>query len=181
MIAAVRAARPEVVVHELTAIPPTVGFRTFDRDFAPTNRLRREGLDHLMAAARAAGARRIVAQSYAGWNHARTGGPVKTEEEPLDQHPIPIVRTTLDAIVYVEATLRDAESIEGVALRYGTLYGPGSAIARDGDIVELVRRRRVPIVGRGAGVWSFVHLEDAARRHCGRAGSGRARRLQRRR
>lgn len=163
VIEAVRAARPEVVVHQLTAIPANASFRTFDRDFALTNRLRREGLDHLLAGARAAGARRIIAQSYVGWNNARSGGPVKTEEDPLDPNPAPVFRETQDTIRYLEATLRGAEGIEGVAMRYGTLYGPGSGFSRTGYVLEQVRRRRLPIVGRGTGVWSFVHLEDVAR------------------
>jgi len=162
VLAAVRASRPEVVIHELTAIPPTSSFKTFDRDFALTNRLRHEGLDHLLAAARAVGARRFIAQSYTGWNNAREGGPVKTERDPLDPNPLPVFRETLDTIRYLEETLRDAEGIEGVALRYGSLYGPGSGIAKEGAVVELVRKRRLPIVGRGTGVWSWVHLADVA-------------------
>src|SRR5215471_14687788 len=162
VLAAVRASRPEAIIHELTAIPPTSSFKTFDRDFALTNRLRHEGLDHLLAAARAVGARRFIAQSYTGWNNAREGGPVKTEEDPLDPNPLPVFRETLDTIRYLEDTMRRAEGIEGLALRYGSLYGPGSGIAKDGAVVELVRKRRLPIVGRGTGIWSWVHLADVA-------------------
>src|SRR5262249_19675103 len=97
-----------------------------------------------------------------GWNNAREGGPVKTEEDPLDPNPLPVFRETLDTIRYLEDTMRRAEGIEGLALRYGSLYGPGSGIAKDGAVVELVRRRRLPIVGRGTGIWSWVHLDDVA-------------------
>jgi nucleoside-diphosphate-sugar epimerase len=162
VLAAVRAAAPEVVLHQLTAIPARADFRNLDRDFALTNRLRREGLDSLLAAARAAGARRFIAQSFAGWPFAREGGPVKTEEAPLDPHPARAARATLGAIRYLEATLLGTKDPECLALRYGILYGPGSALAKGGYLVELVRRRRLPIIGRGTGVWSFVHLDDVA-------------------
>lgn len=109
---AVRAAEPEVVIHQLTAIPVRASFRTLDRDFALTNRLRREGLDYLLAAARAVGARRFIAQSFVGWSLAREGGPVKTEDDKLDPHPAPSMRATLDTIRYLEATLLGTKDVE---------------------------------------------------------------------
>ena len=163
VLAAVRQAQPEIVIHQLTAIPPNANFRTFDRDFALTNRLRREGLNNLLAAARSVGASRFIAQSFVGWTFARQGGPVKTEEDPLDPHPSRAMRTTLDTIRSLETTVLETTDLECLALRYGILYGPGSSIARDGGyLVELVRRRRLPIIGRGTGIWSFIHLDDVA-------------------
>jgi nucleoside-diphosphate-sugar epimerase len=154
-------AAPDVIVHELTAIPPDFHPRRFDRAFAMTNRLRTEGTDHLVAAAEAAGVRRFVAQSFAAWPYARQGSWIKTEDDPFDEEPPAQVRRTLEAIRYVErATLQGP--FEGLALRYGGFYGRGSSLARTGPIADAVRRRRFPIVGSGAGVWSFVHLEDAA-------------------
>ena len=138
--------------------------RSLDKTFALTNRLRTEGTDHLLAAANAAGARRFIAQSFAGWPFERTGGPVKTEEDPLQASPPKTVSQTLGAIRYLEATVTGAEGIEGLALRYGGFYGPGTSLAvnPDGEQVEMVRKRRFPIVGNGAGIWSLVHIHDAA-------------------
>jgi 2-alkyl-3-oxoalkanoate reductase len=162
VMAAVAAARPEVVVHQLTALAGVSSMRRFDDEFALTNRLRTEGIDHLLAAARAAGARRFLAQSYAGWPYARTGGPVKSEADALDPDPPPRMRRTLDAMRRLEATVLGASDLDGLVLRYGAFYGPGTSLAADGDIVEMVRRRRFPVVGGGSGVWSFVHIDDAA-------------------
>jgi nucleoside-diphosphate-sugar epimerase len=148
-----------VIVHELTALSDLSDLRNPDRSFAMTNRLRTEGLDHLLAAARAAGGVRVVAQSYAGWPSARTGGPVKTEEDPLDPNPVPSMGETHAAIRYVEDAMTKEQ---GIALRYGALYGPGTGMAPGGEQVELIRKRRFPVVGSGAGVWSFVHVDDAA-------------------
>jgi nucleoside-diphosphate-sugar epimerase len=159
---AVEAAGPEVIVHELTALAGGVDLRRFDRAFAATNRLRTEGTDHLLAAGRAVGIRRFVAQSYAGWPSAREGGPVKTEEDPLDPAPAAAMRETHAAIRHLEEVVVGAGWTEGVVLRYGGLYGPGTSMSRDGEHVGLIRRRRFPVVGDGAGVWSFVHVEDAA-------------------
>ncbi len=153
--AAVARARPQAVVHQLTAIPARPGARTFDRVFAPTNRLRTGGTDILLAAARAAGARRFVAQSFCGWTYARAGGPVKTEEDPLDPAPARSFRQSLGAVRYLEHAVRGAHGLEGLALRYGFFYGPGTAIAPGGQIGRLVARRRFPVVGDGAGPgWS---------------------------
>jgi nucleoside-diphosphate-sugar epimerase len=158
---AVSEAEPDVIVHQLTAIPPSINIRRMERDFALTNRLRTEGTDHLLSAGRAAGVTRFVAQSFANY-FARTGGPVKDEDDPLDPDPPAAVRTTLDAIRYVEDAVTRADRMDGLVLRYGAFYGPGTALAPDGDLVRSIRKRRFPIVGSGAGLWSFVHIEDAA-------------------
>jgi nucleoside-diphosphate-sugar epimerase len=162
VLQAVVAARPEVVVHELTALAQMTDFRKLDEGFVLTNRLRTEGTDHLLAAARAAGARRFVAQSFAGWPFARVGGPVKTEDDPLDPDPPAQLRRTLDAIRHLEAAVLGAEGIEGVVLRYGGFYGPGTSAGEGGFMLEDLRRRRFPLMGAGTGVWSFVHIDDAA-------------------
>jgi len=159
---AVVAARPDVVVHQLTALAGLGLGRNFDKAFAVTNRLRTEGTDHLIAAARAAGARRLVWQSYAGWPYAREGGPVKSEDDPLDPTPPADARETLAAIRHLEAAVTHAAGMEGYVLRYGGFYGPGTSIDADGDYAELVRKRRFPIGGDGSGLWSFVHIVDAA-------------------
>ncbi|MCC9076091.1 NAD(P)-dependent oxidoreductase [Litorilinea aerophila] len=164
LTAAVRQAEPEVIVHQLTALADATGnFKRFDQEFALTNRLRTEVTDTLLAAARLVGARRFIVQSYCGWPFARVGGPVKTEEDPLDPNPPASFRQTLAAIRYLEDAVCNATDVEALALRYGMFYGPGTGIAQDGRLVELVRKRRFPIVGNGAGIWSFIHIEDAAR------------------
>jgi len=145
---------PDAIVHEATALAGKNDLRHFDESFAGTNRLRTDGTDNLIAAARETGVSRLVAQSYAGWPYAREGGPVKSEDDPLDPSPVPEMRETLDAIEHLERRVTDAG---GTVLRYGGLYG-----APDDVQVELVRKRRFPIVGDGGGVWSFVHLDDAA-------------------
>jgi nucleoside-diphosphate-sugar epimerase len=155
-------ARPDVVVHQLTSLSRAGSLRRFDRRFAATNELRTKGTDHLLEAAVAAGARRFVAQSYAGWPYAREGGLVKVEDDPLDPRPPRHVRETLAALRHLEEAVLGTEGIEGLVLRYGAFYGPGTSIAEDGDLVELVRRRRFPVMGSGDGVWSFVHVDDAA-------------------
>jgi nucleoside-diphosphate-sugar epimerase len=157
-------AEPEVVIHELTSIYTASFSRSLDKMFAGTNRLRTEGTDHLLAAARAVGARRFIAQSFAGWPFERTGGTIKTEEDPLQSSPPKTMSETLGAIRYVEETVTGADGIEGVALRYGGFYGPGTSISLDpvGDQVEMLRKRRLPVIGNGAGIWSLVHIEDAA-------------------
>lgn len=155
-------AGPDAIVHQATALSGSLDLRHFERTFAATNRLRREGTDHLLAAARAAGTRRLVAQSYAGWPFERSGGPVKTEDDPLDPSPPEAMRTTLDAIRHLERAVTSADWAEGIALRYGGFYGPGTSFAPGGESVELVRERKFPIVGGGAGMWSFIHVEDAA-------------------
>jgi nucleoside-diphosphate-sugar epimerase len=161
---AVAEAEPEVIVHQLTALSGSIDMRHMERDFAETNRLRTEGTDHLLAAGRAVGVRRFVAQSYAGWPFARTGGAVKAELEPLDPTPPAALRTTLEAIRHLEDVVTGARWTEGVVLRYGGFYGPGTSfgLRPEGEHVALIRKRKFPVVGDGAGVWSFIHIEDAA-------------------
>jgi nucleoside-diphosphate-sugar epimerase len=162
VIEAVARSEPEVVVHEMTGLRGVTNFRRFDREFALTNRLRTEGTDNLLAAAGAARARRFVAQSYGNWNYERDGRPVKTEGDPFDRHPPVHQRESVAALRHLESAVLGADGIEGLALRYGNLYGPGTSIAADGEIAEMVRNRRLPIVGDGGGIWSFVHIDDVA-------------------
>ena len=157
--AAVTGAGPEVVIHQLTALGGARDYKRFDREFALTNRLRTEGTDYLLEGARAAGVRRFIAQSYGNWNYARTGTGLKTEQDPFDATPPANQKQSLAAIRYVESAVTGAE---GIALRYGNFYGPGTGFAVDGAIVTRVRKRQFPIVGDGSGVWSFVHMDDAA-------------------
>ncbi len=161
---AVAQAEPEVIVHQLTALSGEIDMRHLDRFFAMTNRLRTEGTDHLLAAGRAAGVRRFVAQSYAGWPFARTGGPVKSENDPLDANPPKAMRSSFDALRHVEEAVTHIDWAEGLVLRYGTFYGPGTGISLDPEapMTKPLRKRRFPLVGNGNGVWSFIHIEDAA-------------------
>ncbi len=160
---AVAESEPEVIVHELTALPGMLNMRHFDRDFASTNRLRTEATDHLLAAGRAVNVQRFVAQSFAGWPFARVGGPVKDEEDPLDLTPAAGMRETLAAVRHLEDAVRRAEWTQGVVLRYGNLYGPGTAFEPGrGGQAEMIRKRKLPVVGGGAGIWSFVDVRDAA-------------------
>jgi len=159
---AVGTASPDVIVHQLTAIPATLDMRHFDRDFALTNRLRTEGTDHLLSAGEAIGVRRFVAQSYGAWPYARTGGPVKSEEDPLDPSPARAMRESLEAIRHLETAVLGADWTEAIVLRYGAFYGPATSMAPGTEQVELVRRRKFPLVGDAGGVWSFIHIADAA-------------------
>jgi nucleoside-diphosphate-sugar epimerase len=161
---AVSEAAPEAIVHQLTALTGGFNPRRLERDFALTNRLRTEATDHLLSAGRAAGVRRFCAQSFAGWPYARTGGAVKSEDDPLDPEPPRQLRTTLDAIRYLEGAVLGANWTDGIVLRYGGFYGPGTSLATDppGELTDTVRRRRFPLVGDGGGVWSFIHVEDGA-------------------
>ena len=158
---AVAKAGPEVIVHELTAIPAALDMRHFDRDFARTNQLRTEGTDNLLAAGRAVGVTRFIAQSFSA-AYARAGGPVKNEEDPLDPTPPRKMRGVVGAIRHVEQAVLEASWTEGIVLRYGGFYGPGTSIAPGAEQVEMVRKRKFPIVGDGGGVWSFIHVADAA-------------------
>ena len=162
VIRAVMRAEPEVVIHQLTAIDDLSNIKHFDRVFAATNRLRTVGTDNLLEAARAAGARRLVAQSYAGWPSDPSGGGVKTETDPLDPNPPAEQTESLAAIRHLESVVTGAEGLEGVVLRYGGFYGPGNALALDGKMADVVRKRRFPVIGDGGGVWSFIHIDDAA-------------------
>jgi nucleoside-diphosphate-sugar epimerase len=163
LTAAIRKAEPEVIIHQLTALASVGNFKKFNEEFALTNRLRTEVTDTMLAAAHMVGARRFIVQSFCGWPFAREGGPVKTEEDPLDSNPPASFSKILAAIRYLEDTVRKTVDLEALALRYGMFYGPGTGISNGGPIVELVRKRRMPIVGNGAGIWSFIHIEDAAR------------------
>jgi nucleoside-diphosphate-sugar epimerase len=159
---AVGRARPDVIVHQLTAIG-AVDMRHFDRDFALTNRLRTEGTDHPLSAGQAVGVRRFVAQGVGGFGaYMRTGAPVKSEEDPLDPTPAREMRETQAAIRHLEQAVLGAEWTEGIVLRYGAFYGPGTSLALGAEQFELVRRRKFPLVGDGGGVWSFIHIADAA-------------------
>ena len=151
---AVLAAEPEAVVHQATALADIRFSRNFDRTFAETNRLRTEGTDALLAAAREAGVRRFVAQSFASFRNERTGGPVKSEDDPLDPDPPAAMRESQAAMRYLDGTVSRAG---GVVLRYGGFYG-----ADNDALVEPVRKRQWPIIGDGGGVFSFIHLDDAA-------------------
>jgi len=162
LIEAVTRAAPEVVIHELTALTNAKDYKHFDDEFAMTNRLRTEGTDNLLAAAQAAGARRFIIQSYGNWNYARSGSMVKSEDDPLDPTPASNQAQSIEAIRYLERAVLNVDGIEGVALRYGNLYGPGTGFAIGGDIAASVRKRMLPIIGNGAGVWSFIHVDDAA-------------------
>ena len=156
-------AEPDVIIHQLTALNRPFDVRHFDRTFEETNRLRTEATDHLLAAGRAAGVKRFIAQSYAGWPFARRGGPVKSENDPLDPSPPDGMRQSFDAIRYLESAVTGADWTDGIVLRYGGFYGPGTSLsAEGGEQVKQIRERKFPVVGDGGGIWSFVHIEDAA-------------------
>lgn len=154
---AVARAEPDAIIHQMTALSGKPDMRHFDRWFARTNELRTKGTEHLLAAANAAGVTRFVAQSYTGWNNARSGAPVKTEDDPLDREPAKAQTETLAAIRFLEEAVL-AAPLEGIVLRYGNFYGPGAS----DSLVDLVRKRQLPVVGGGTGVWSWVHVDDAA-------------------
>jgi nucleoside-diphosphate-sugar epimerase len=154
---AVAAAEPDAIIHQMTALSGSSDLRHFDRTFAVTNELRTAGTDNLLAAARAAGVRRFIAQSFTGWPNERTGGAVKTEADPLDPNPPKWQRQSLAAIKYLEQAVL-AAPLDGVVLRYGMFYGPGAS----DELIDLVRKRRMPVVGDGGGVWSMIHIDDAA-------------------
>lgn len=157
---AVSRAKPDVIVHQLTALAGK-GMRDLKRRIALTNRLRTEGTDHLLSAGQAVGVQRFVAQSNAAL-YARTGGPVKTEEDPLDTTPPRKQRGATAAILHLEEAVLAAEWTEGIVLRYGGFYLPGAGMGPGGETHELIRKRQFPLVGDGGGVWSFIHLGDAA-------------------
>jgi nucleoside-diphosphate-sugar epimerase len=147
--------RPDAIAHEATALAEGFDFKRFAETFAQTNRLRTEGTDNLLAAAWEAGVERFVAQSYGGGiTYARVGGPVKTENDPLDERLPDAVHETIEAIKHLESAVL---AVDGIALRYAAFYG--GAID---PMSDAVRERKVPIVGDGGGVWSFVHVDDAA-------------------
>jgi 2-alkyl-3-oxoalkanoate reductase len=163
VIDALTQAEPEVVVHELTALTGFTDFRKFDESFVATNRLRTEGTDHLLEGIRRLPVRRIVAQSYGGPGFlARTGGAIKTEEDPFDPDPSAALRRPLQAVRYLERVVLNTEGVQGTVLRYGGFYGPGTSLGEGGAYLVAVRRRQFPIVAGGTGVWSFIHIDDAA-------------------
>jgi nucleoside-diphosphate-sugar epimerase len=134
-----------------------------EHDAAPTNRLRTEGTDHLLSAGQAVGVRRFVAQGVAAYGaYARTGGPVKSEEDPLDPTPVREMRETMAALRHLEEAVLGAQWTEGIVLRYGAFYGPGTSLAPGTEQFELIRQRKFPLIGDGGGVWSFIHIADAA-------------------
>ena len=162
-------AEPEVIVHQLTALSGKMRLRDArhpDRaEMAiTTNRLRTEATDHLLAAGRAVGARRFVAQSFGAFRYAPTGGSVMTEDEPLYPDPPGAMRPVVQALLHLERAVTSIDWGEGLALRYGGFYGPGTGISLDPDaeMAGAVRKRQFPIIGDGGGVWSHIHIEDAA-------------------
>jgi 2-alkyl-3-oxoalkanoate reductase len=158
VLAAVRAAGPEVIVHQMTALADMRSLRHLDQAFAATNELRTRGTDNLLAAAARAGTRRVIAQGYAGAGpDKRSGGRLKTEEDPLDWRPIRSAVQGPAAITYVDKTV-PLEVPEGIVLRYGSFYGPGASDV----LLEMLRKRRVPVIGGGTGIWSFIEITDAA-------------------
>ena len=159
---AVSEARPEVVVHQATALSDLGNLRNLDEAFADTNRLRTEGTDNLLAAAQAAGAEEFVAQSFAGWPYAKEGSLVKDEEAPLDPSPPANAEQSMAAIRHLEKAVAGAEALAGIVLRYGGFYGPGTSLFEGGEHVAAIRKRAFPLVGSSAGMWSFVHIDDAA-------------------
>jgi nucleoside-diphosphate-sugar epimerase len=161
-VRAVVAASPDAIIHEMTSLAGFNDFRKFAKAFETTNRLRTEGLDYLIEGAKQAGARRIIAQSYSGLTNPRSGSWIKTEADGLDPDPLPAAAGMLSSVRYLERRLGEVPGIEGFALRYGGLYGPHTSLSADGEIVELLKKRRFPIIGGGSAVWSFVHVADAA-------------------
>ena len=156
VIAAVQAAAPEVIVHEMTALADMRSLRNLDKVFAATNELRTRGTDNLLAAAQRAGTLRVIAQSNTNMT-ARLGGRVQTEQDPLDERPVPSAARTVAAVRHVEQAV-PAGVPEGIVLRYGNFYGPGSS----DFLVEMVRKRQFPVIGGGTGIWSFIEITDAA-------------------
>jgi nucleoside-diphosphate-sugar epimerase len=152
---AVLDAKPDAIIHQATALTGLSDFKHFDRSFHQTNLLRTEGTDALLTAAKEAGVRQFVAQSFASYRYAREGGPVKTEDDRLDPTPVPAMRETEDAMAYLDRVVTEAG---GIALRYGGFYGDPS----DTTLIDAVRARKFPVVGSGEGVSSFIHLDDAA-------------------
>jgi len=158
---AVMEAAPEVVVHQLTSLPPRIDYKAKDDLLAATNRVRSEGTRNLLAAAKAAGSRGLVAESVA-FLYAPEGERVKDEDAPLFHGAPPPFGGAVEALADLERQVTGAEGIEGLVLRYGWLYGPGTYFDRDGSQTEEARKRRLPIVGKGTGTFSFVQVEDAA-------------------
>ena len=159
--AAVRQAAPEVVVHQLTAIGD-IHTRHMERSFAATNRLRIEGTDNLLAASGTVAVRRFVAQSNGAFTYDRTRGLVENEHDPLDRSPVRQMGPMIAAVEHLEKAVLGAEWTEGIVLRYEAFYGPGTSMTPGSEQFEMIRKRKFPVVGDGGGVWSFVHIADAA-------------------
>jgi nucleoside-diphosphate-sugar epimerase len=157
VLKAVTAAQPEVIVHQMTSLTSMKSFRNFDKEFAVTNELRSTGTDYLLEAAQEAGTRRFIAQSFTGWNNARSGSQVKTEQDPLDPRPLAATTKALAAIMHLEEAV-PARVPEGLVLRYGILYGHGASDL----MLDVVRKRQMPVIGGGTGIWSFTEVTDAA-------------------
>jgi 2-alkyl-3-oxoalkanoate reductase len=153
----VTAAEPDVIVHQMTALTHMKSFRNLDRQFAVTNELRSTGTDYLLEAANQAGTRRLIAQSFIGWNNARSGGPVKTEQDPLDPRPLAGTAKSLAAVKHLEEAV-PAQVAEGLVLRYGVFYGHGASDL----MLEVLRKRQMPVIDGGTGIWSFTEVTDAA-------------------
>src|SRR5262245_3486774 len=154
---AIARAEPDVVVHQMTALAGIQDLKHFDDTFAVTNQLRTKGTDHLLAAGDALGVRRFIAASYTGWPSARTGGPIQTEDDPFDEHPPAPQTSSIAAIRYLEQATVEG-SPHGIALRYGSFYGRGAS----DELVQAVRARKIPLVGEAGGIWSWIHIDDAA-------------------
>jgi 2-alkyl-3-oxoalkanoate reductase len=157
VLKAVTAAQPEVIIHQMTALTSMRSLRNLDKTFAVTNELRSTGTDYLLEAAQQAGTRRFMAQSFIGWNNTRSGSQVKTEEDPLDPHPLAGTTKSLAALRHLEEAVLKAVP-DGLVLRYGILYGHGASDL----MLEAVRKRQMPVVGGGTGIWSFTEVTDAA-------------------
>jgi nucleoside-diphosphate-sugar epimerase len=155
------AAKPDIIIDQMTDLAAVTDLRHFDRAFATTNKLRTEGTDFLLAAAREAGVKRFIAQSFCGWTYGRGGESIKTEADPLDPNPPEELHRTLQAILHLEDAVTSSASPEGIVLRYGSFYGPDTGMLSRAMIDQL-RRRRVPLIGGGSGQWSFIHVDDAA-------------------
>lgn len=162
VVRAITAAAPDVVISQLTALTGVTNYKNFDKQFELTNLLRTRGTDNVIAGMLAAGVPRIVAQGWGNWNYARTGIGLKHEDDPFDSHPPKKQVESMAALRHLERSVTRTEHVDGVVLRYGNFYGPGTSCGAGGDIVTKVLKRQLPIVGNGAGVWSFVHVDDAA-------------------
>jgi nucleoside-diphosphate-sugar epimerase len=154
-------AEPDAVINELTDLPQSLNPRRLKEYYAANNRVRREGTANLLSAARGAGVRSFLVQGAAYW-YAPTGGPVKTEEAPLYLDAPSPIGPAVETIKEVEEAVLTADGIEGIVLRYGMFYGPGTWYAKDGDVGRQVRKRRYPMIGHGEGTYSFIHIDDAA-------------------
>jgi 2-alkyl-3-oxoalkanoate reductase len=154
---AVASAQPDAIVHQMTALSGKADLKHFDRWFAATNALRTKGTDNLLAAARTVGVAQFIAQSYTGWNNLRQGGAVKTEADGFDPHPAREQVQSTAAIQYLERAVLEAP-LKGNVLRFGNFYGPGAS----DEMIRLVRKRMMPVLGGGTGVWSWIHIDDAA-------------------